>query len=67
MPRPGETDRPSELSEVTLQDVDLVEVWRTVLVLRATPFVGQLRLRDDQYLPRIDMVGISDCAAIAPV
>ena len=25
------------------------------------------RLRDDQYLPRINMVGISDRAAIAPV
>ena len=41
MPRPGKRIDPGELSEITLHDVDIVEVWRRGLVLRAAQFVGQ--------------------------
>jgi hypothetical protein len=53
--------------KIAVHDVDIVEVWRRGLVLRAATFVGEATLRDDQDLPRIDMVRISDCAAIAPI
>jgi hypothetical protein len=32
---------PVELSEITVHDVDIIEVWRRGLVLRAAPFLGQ--------------------------
>jgi hypothetical protein len=66
-PVQGKRIDPVELSKIAVHDVDIVEVWRRGLVLSAAPFRVRRRLRDDQYLPRIDMVGISDCAAIAPV
>jgi hypothetical protein len=37
----GKRIDPGELSEITLHDVDIVEVWRRGLVLRAAQFVGQ--------------------------
>jgi len=37
----GKRIDPVELSEITLHDVDIVEVWRRGLVLRAAQFVGQ--------------------------
>jgi hypothetical protein len=41
MPVQGKRIYPVELSEIAVHDVDIVEVWRRCLVLRAAPFGGQ--------------------------
>jgi len=41
MPVQGKRIDPVELSEITVHDVDIVEVWRRGVVLRAATFVGQ--------------------------
>ena len=40
-PVQGKRIDPVELSEIAVHDVDIVEVWRRGLVLRAAQFVGQ--------------------------
>ena len=41
MPVQGKRIDPVELSEITVHNVDIVEVWRRGLVLSAAPFGGQ--------------------------